>query len=127
MRVIANSSLGRWSILNMAKAASCPQCEASSEAITLIFGRTSYCVGCGWNCEAAKVEIRTELLSMVAVSVIALVLSAFVGFKNPETHWMAAAILVAALAVPLCNGIPAYRRMRKLKSLTPPTALKTPQ
>jgi len=57
------------------------------------------------------VEIGTELLSMVAVSVIALVLSAFVWFKNPETHWMAAAILVAALAVPLCSGIPAYRRI----------------
>jgi hypothetical protein len=84
-------------------------------------------VGCGWNCEAARVEIRTELLSMVAVSVIALVLAVFVWFKNPETHWMAAAILVAALAVPLCNGIPAYRRMRQLKSLPPPTARKTSQ
>ena len=114
-------------ILNMAKAASCPRCEASSEAITLIFGQTTYCTSCGWNCEAAKVEIRTELLSMVAVSVTALVLAVFVWFKNPETHWMAAAILVAALAVPLCNGIPAYRRMRQLKSLPPPTALKTPQ
>jgi uncharacterized paraquat-inducible protein A len=111
----------------MAKAASCPQCKAPSDAITLIFGRTSYCGGCGWNCEAAKIEIRTELLSTVAASVIALVLAAFVWFKNPETHWMAAAIIVAALAVPLCNGIPAYRRMRRLKSLSPSTALKTPQ
>jgi uncharacterized protein (DUF983 family) len=109
----------------MAKAASCPQCKASPEVITLLFGRTSYCVGCGWNCEAAKVEIRTELFSMMAVSVIVLVLAVFVWFKNPETHWMAAGILVAALAVPLCNGIPAYRRMRQLKSLPPPTALKT--
>ena len=82
-------------------------------------------MGCGWNCEAAKVEIRTELFSMMAVSVIVLVLAVFVWFKNPETHWMAAGILVAALAVPLCNGIPAYRRMRQLKSLPPPTALKT--
>jgi uncharacterized protein (DUF983 family) len=81
-------------------------------------------VNCGWNCEAAKVEIRTELLSMVAVSVIVVVLAVFVWFKNPETHWMAFAILVAALAVPLCNGIPAYRRMRQLKSLLPPTAIK---
>ena len=44
---------------------------------------------------------------MVAVSVIALALAVFVWFKNPETHWMVPAIRVAALAVPLCNGIPA--------------------
>src|SRR5438094_6168964 len=99
----------------MAKTASCPHCKASCQAITHLFGRTSYCLGCGWNCEAAKVEIRTELLSMFAVSVIALVLAVIVWFKNSETHWMATAILVAALAVPLCNGIPAYRRMRQLK------------
>jgi len=42
------------------------------------------------------------------LSVIVVVLAVFVWFKNPETHWMAAAILVAALAVPLCNGIPTY-------------------
>jgi len=40
---------------------------------------------------------------------------------------MAAAILVAALAVPLCNGIPTYRHMRQLKSLLPHTAIKISQ
>jgi hypothetical protein len=84
-------------------------------------------LGCGWNYEAAQLEIRSELLSTVAVSVLVFVLAVFVWFKNAETHWMAAAILVAALAVPLCNGIPAYRHLRQLKSLRPPTALKTPQ
>jgi hypothetical protein len=82
---------------------------------------------CGWNCEAAKVEIRIELFSMIAVSVIVLALAVFVWFKNPEAHWMAAAILVAALPVLLSNGIPAYRRLCKLKSLLPSTALYRPQ
>src|SRR5215472_5780312 len=100
----------------MANVATCPQCKAAAEAITLMFGRTDYCVGCGWNCEAAIIEIRTELISTVVVLVIASLLAAFVWFKNPQSHWMAAAILVAALAVPLCNGIPAYRRMVKLRA-----------
>ena len=72
---------------------------------------------CGWNCGVAEGQIRTELLSTLFVGVLVFALAAFVWFKNPETHWMAAAILVAALAVPLCNGIRAYRHLRHLKSL----------
>ena len=82
-------------------------------------------MGCGWTCEAAEVEIRSELLATVVVSALALALAVFVWFKNPETRWMAAAILVAALAVPLCNGIPAYRHFRQLKSALLASALKT--
>ncbi len=106
----------------MAKVTLCPQCKTPTKVVRLLFGRTSYCLGCGWNCEAAKIEVRSELLSAMAVLTLSLVLAGFVWFKNAETHWMAAAILVAALAVPLCNGVPAYRHLRQLKSLKPPKA-----
>ncbi len=90
----------------MAKPAPCPRCKESLRTLTLILGRTNYCLSCGWNCEEAQGQIRAELLSTLVVSVLALAIAVFVWFKNPGIHWMAAAILVAAMAVPLCNAIP---------------------
>jgi len=44
----------------MAKPAPCPQCKESLRTVTLILGRTSYCLSCGWNCEEAQGQIRAR-------------------------------------------------------------------
>lgn len=98
---------------------SCFRCKAPSEGITLILGRTGYCVECGWNREEAEVEIRTELLSMVAVLILSFGFPVLSGVQESRGSLDGAAILAEALALPHCNGIPAYRRMRQLKSLLP--------
>ncbi len=72
----------------------------------------------GWNCEKAQTELKSEFVSGAVVLTAGLGLALWVFFEKRDVRGMAFAIVLAAAAGALLNGIPAYKHLLRLKAST---------
>lgn len=93
----------------------CPKC--GEPAAGTGSGKKAYCARCSWNAEAAAATLRTEIQGFWGAAFIGVVLALVAWARGPLELQGALMIGSAFVLFPLCFGLLASFRLRKIRRL----------
>lgn len=94
----------------------CPKCGEPAAGTSS--GKKAFCVRCGWNTEAAAASLRTEIQGFWGAASIGVVLALVAWARGPIGLQGALMIGSAFVLFPLCFGLLASFRLRKVRRLS---------
>lgn len=94
----------------------CPKCGGPAAGTGS--GKKAYCARCGWNADAAAASLRTEIQGFWGAASIGVVLALVAWARGPLGTQGALMIGSAFVLFPLCFGLLAVFRLRKIRRLS---------